>query len=90
MGADTGFRSAQFGLPGRYAVTVECADDLTDDEIIMMEAWFETKISLLQKEKRGYTEEQALQWECEALGIDQGHAAGRMMPATRGGTGADA
>jgi hypothetical protein len=70
MEADTGFRSDQFGLPGRFAVTVECADDLTDDEIIVMEAWFEAKVSLLQKKKRGYTEEQALRWECEALGID--------------------
>ena len=51
-------------------MSVECADDLTDDEIIMMEAWFEAKVALLQEKTRGYTDEQALLWECEALGID--------------------
>lgn len=70
MDANASFRSDQFGVPGRYAVTVECADDLTDDEIIAMEAWLEAKVSLLQRKKRGYTREHALRWECEALGID--------------------
>jgi hypothetical protein len=70
MKAETNLKSDQFSMAGRYAVTVQCADDLTDDEIIMMEAWFETKVSLLQKSTRGYTDEQALLWECEALGID--------------------
>jgi hypothetical protein len=70
MKAETNLKSDQFNMAGRYAVTVQCADDLTDDEIIMMEAWFETKVSLLQKKTRGYTDEQALLWECEALGID--------------------
>jgi hypothetical protein len=63
-------RRKEFGIPGRCIVSVECADDLTDDEIIMMEAWFEAKVSLLQKKTRGYTDEQAFLWECEALGID--------------------
>lgn len=36
MDASTACRRAEFGIPGRYTVTVECADDLTDDEIIMM------------------------------------------------------
>lgn len=61
--------SKRFEMPGRYAVTVECADDLTDDEIIMMEAWFESTVSRLQRDDRGYTDEQAAQWESEALGI---------------------
>ena len=70
MDASTTCRRTEFGIPGRYTVAVECADDLTDDEIIMMEAWFEAKVSLLQKKTRGYTDEQALLWECAALGID--------------------
>jgi hypothetical protein len=63
-------RRKEFGMLGRCVVTVECADDLTDDETIMLEAWFEAKVSLLQKKTRGYTDEQAFLWECEALGID--------------------
>ena len=59
-----------FGIEGRYAVTVAFADDLTAEEEIMLVAWFESAVSNLQRKERGYTDEQALQWECEALGID--------------------
>ena len=43
--------------PGRFAVTIECADDLTNDEIIRLEAAIEAKVCLLQKHRRGYTAE---------------------------------
>ena len=51
-------------------VTVESADELTNDEGIMMIASFEAKVSRHQKQDRGYTDEQTLRWECEALGLD--------------------
>ena len=70
MDATTKMGRKQFGMPGRYAVTVECADDLSPDERTMLEAWFEKEVSQLQRHDRGYTDEQALLWECEALGID--------------------
>jgi hypothetical protein len=69
------FRRDRIVKPGRFAITIRCADDLAADEMIMLVAWFETKVSLLQGKTRGYTDEQTLQWECEALGID---------PATQG------
>jgi hypothetical protein len=43
--------------PGRFALTIECADDLTNDEIIRLEAALEAKVCLLQKHRRGYTAE---------------------------------
>jgi hypothetical protein len=43
--------------PGRFTVTIDCADDLTNDEIIRMEAVIEAKVCLLQKQKRGYKPE---------------------------------
>jgi hypothetical protein len=46
--------SKRIEVPGRYAVTVECADDLTNDEIIRMEAAIEAHVCLLQKNARGY------------------------------------
>jgi hypothetical protein len=49
------FSSQQIDKPGRYAVTVVCADDLTDDEIIELEAVIEAKVCLLQQHRRGYT-----------------------------------
>ena len=69
MDATNKMGRTRFGVPGRYSVTIECADDLTDEELIMMDAWFEAKVSLLQKHQRGYTDEQAAAWEAEALGI---------------------
>jgi hypothetical protein len=65
------FGSKRFGIPGRYAVAVECADNLTDDERNMMEAWFETVVGQLQrKEELRYTEEAASRWQEEAAAID--------------------
>lgn len=59
----------RFEMPGRYAVTVQCADDLTDDEMIRMEAFFEAAVALLQKDRRGYTDAQASGWEAAILGM---------------------
>jgi hypothetical protein len=70
MDANTSLKRITFGVDGRYSVSLECADDLTADERSMLEAWFETEVRLLQRHDRGYTDEQALVWECEALGID--------------------
>ncbi len=70
MDATPGLRKRRFESPGRFVVNVECAMDLTDAERLMLEAWFETEVSLLQRHDRGYTDEQAFAWECEALGID--------------------
>ena len=69
MDATNKMGRTRFGVPGRYSVTIECADGLTDEEIIMMDAWFEVKVSLLQEHHRGYTDEQATACEAEALGI---------------------
>jgi hypothetical protein len=71
MAAKPVFGSKRFGIPVRYAVAVECADDLTGDERIMMEAWVETVVGQLQrKEELRHTEEEALRWQDEAAGID--------------------
>jgi hypothetical protein len=48
--------------PGRYAVTLVCADDLTDDEIIVLEARIEAKVCLLQRQDRGYDAAQVAAW----------------------------
>jgi hypothetical protein len=53
----THFRRDRLIKPGRFAITIECADDLADDEIIRMEAALEAKVCLLQKKKRGYKPE---------------------------------
>jgi hypothetical protein len=50
-------------------VTLGSADDLTKEEIIMVAAWLEAPVSLLQTRERGDTDEQALRREGEALGI---------------------
>ena len=52
------FNRTRIVKPGRFDVTIECADDLTNDEIIRMEAVIEAKVCLLQKQKRGYNPEQ--------------------------------
>jgi hypothetical protein len=51
------FKRQQIARPGRITVTIECADDLTDDEIIQMEAAIEAQICVLQKHRRDYTPE---------------------------------
>jgi len=51
------FRRDQLVKPGRFAITIACADDLTDDEIIRIEATLEAKVCLLQRHRRGYTAE---------------------------------
>lgn len=51
------FNHGRIVRPGRFAITIECADDLTNDEIIRMEAVLEAKVCLLQKHRRGYTPE---------------------------------
>jgi hypothetical protein len=47
----------QIARPGRFKVIVECADNLSDDEIIHMQAAVEAQVCLLQKQKRGYTQD---------------------------------
>ncbi len=58
---------AEEAFLGNPVAVVHGADDLTDDEMIRMEAWFEAKVSLLQKQTRGYTDGQASFWESDAL-----------------------
>jgi hypothetical protein len=50
MDAMTNWKRKSFRREGRYSVTVACADDLTADERLILEAWFETEVGLLQKE----------------------------------------
>jgi hypothetical protein len=66
MNAKTRFNSQRIEKPGRYAVTVVSADNLTDDEIIAMEACIEAKVCLLQKQHRGYDAEQVAAWQAHA------------------------
>jgi hypothetical protein len=63
MSTNHQFNSTRIVKPGRFSVTIDCADDLTEDEIIRMETIIEAKVCLLQKQKRGYEPEyvQALQ-----------------------------
>jgi hypothetical protein len=70
MDAETKMGRKRFELASRYAITIECADNLTDQERAILDAWFETEVNLLQRRERRYTDEQAAQWEAEALGID--------------------
>jgi hypothetical protein len=56
------FNRERIVQPGRFAITIECADDLTNDEIIRMEAVIEAQVCLLQKQKRGYTPEHVAPW----------------------------
>jgi hypothetical protein len=57
MDAGTKMRRKMFGIEGRYFVTIECAANLTDDERIKLEAWFETEVEYLQGRHRGDTGE---------------------------------
>jgi hypothetical protein len=43
----------QIELPGRYAITLEAADDLTDDELILMLEFFKAELFALQNHERG-------------------------------------
>ena len=47
---------ARIEMPGRYAITIEFADD----ELMIMEAWFEAEVFQQMKHDRGYTDEEAL------------------------------
>lgn len=49
--------------PGRYAVTFECVDNLTEDEIITLQARLEVELCMLQRNHRGYTAEHAAAWK---------------------------
>jgi hypothetical protein len=60
------FKRERIEQPGRFAITIECADDLTNDEIIRMEAVIEAQVCLLQKQKRGYTPEHVAPWRSAA------------------------
>jgi hypothetical protein len=42
-------RTATYYLEGRYAVTIECADDLTPAERTGMEEWFRKEVGFLQR-----------------------------------------
>ena len=57
MNTNHQFNRTQIVKPGRFTVTIDCANDLTDDEIIRMGAVIEAKVCLLQKQKRGYRPE---------------------------------
>ena len=58
MNTNHQFNRTRIVKPGRFTVTIDCANDLSDDEIIRMEAVIEAKVCLLQKQKRGYNPEQ--------------------------------
>lgn len=63
MNANANFNRERIVKPGRFAVTIECADDLTEDEIVRMEAVIEAQVCLLQKQKRGYKPEHVAAWQ---------------------------
>ena len=44
-------RKVTYYLKGRYAVTIECADDLTDVERAGMEEWFRKEVGFLQRKE---------------------------------------
>jgi hypothetical protein len=60
MSGNASFRRDRVVKPGRFAIVIECADALTNDEIITMEAAIEAKVCLLQKHHRGYTAEHVI------------------------------
>jgi hypothetical protein len=66
MTTNAHFRRDRIVKPGRFAILIECADDLTNDEIIRMEAALEATVCLLQKHRRGYTPEHVA--ACQAHG----------------------
>ena len=55
MNQNRTFRRDRLVQPGRFAITIALADDLTNDEIIRMQASLEAQVCLLQKHRRGYT-----------------------------------
>jgi hypothetical protein len=66
MNTNANFNRERIEQPGRFAVTIECADDLTNDEIIRMEAVIEAQVCLLQRQKRGYRPEHVAPWKAAA------------------------
>lgn len=66
MSEDPNFKRQQIRKPGRFAITIECSDDLGDDEIIQMEAVIEAQVCLLQRRTRGYTAEHVAAWQAAA------------------------
>jgi hypothetical protein len=57
MSTNNKFNRTRIVKPGRFTATIDCADNLTDDEIIRMQAAIEAKVCLLQKQTRGYKPE---------------------------------
>ena len=57
MDANKGMKQKMFGIEGRYYITIECAPDLTADERIKLEAWFETEVDFLQRRHGSGTDE---------------------------------
>jgi hypothetical protein len=43
----------QVEMPGRYSIAIECADDLTDNELILMLEFFKAELFSLQNLDRG-------------------------------------
>ena len=66
MNANATFTRQRIEEPGRFAIAIECADDLTNDEIIRMEAVIEAQVCLLQRQKRGYRPEHVAPWKAAA------------------------
>jgi hypothetical protein len=66
MSNNANFNRQRIVQPGRFAVTIECADDLTYDEILRMEAVIEAQVCLLQKKKYGYKPEHVAAWQAAA------------------------
>jgi hypothetical protein len=53
MTAQLTMHSRKLDQPGRYTVTLECADDLTDDELILMLEFFKAELFATQNHERG-------------------------------------
>jgi hypothetical protein len=53
MAAQPTMTSKRFHHPGRYAITLECADDVTDDELILMLEFFKAELFGTQNHERG-------------------------------------
>jgi hypothetical protein len=60
------FNRERIEQPGRFAITIEVADDLTTDEILRLEAAVEAQVCLLQRHKRGYRPEHLAAWQSAA------------------------
>ena len=53
MEATTKLGNKRLEEPGRYAITIECADDLSDNELILMLEFFKAEVFGLQDHNRG-------------------------------------